>query len=184
MAENKNLLPVLSHELDKHNIDYMIIGGQAVLLYGEPRLTMDIDITVGIPPSEKAVIFEIAEALSMKILVNNPEQFIEETFVLPCESAEYKLRVDFIFSDSEYEKRALGRVKRVNIQDYDVKFASVEDLIIHKLIAGRAVDIDDIKSIILKNNDMDFNCIYKELENFSLILGKDFKSIFNSIINQ
>jgi len=26
----------------------MIIGGQAVLLYGEPRLTKDIDITLGI----------------------------------------------------------------------------------------------------------------------------------------
>jgi hypothetical protein len=26
----------------------MIIGGQAVLLYGEPRLTRDIDITLGV----------------------------------------------------------------------------------------------------------------------------------------
>jgi hypothetical protein len=26
----------------------MIIGGQAVLLYGEPRLTKDIDITLGV----------------------------------------------------------------------------------------------------------------------------------------
>ena len=26
----------------------MIIGGQAVLIYGEPRLTRDIDITLGV----------------------------------------------------------------------------------------------------------------------------------------
>lgn len=26
----------------------MIIGGQAVLLYGEPRLTKDLDVTLGI----------------------------------------------------------------------------------------------------------------------------------------
>ena len=26
----------------------MLIGGQAVLLYGEPRLTRDIDITLGV----------------------------------------------------------------------------------------------------------------------------------------
>jgi hypothetical protein len=36
----------------------MIIGGQAVLLYGEPRLTKDIDITLGRGcqnyPSEKS----------------------------------------------------------------------------------------------------------------------------------
>jgi len=26
----------------------MVIGGQAVLLYGEPRLTRDIDVTLGV----------------------------------------------------------------------------------------------------------------------------------------
>lgn len=26
----------------------MIIGGQAVMVYGEPRLTKDIDITLGV----------------------------------------------------------------------------------------------------------------------------------------
>lgn len=184
MVENKSLIPILSRELDKHNIDYMIIGGQAVLLYGEPRLTMDIDITVGIPPSEKSLIFKITDVLSLNILVNNPDQFIDETFVLPCESKEYKLRVDFIFSNSEYEKRALERVNIINIQDYNVKFASVEDLIIHKLIAGRARDIEDIRSIVLKNSNINFNYIYRELDEFSLILGKNFKAIFDSIINQ
>lgn len=29
--------------------DYMVIGGQAVLMYGEPRLTRDIDITLDAP---------------------------------------------------------------------------------------------------------------------------------------
>jgi hypothetical protein len=32
--------------LNEQNIPYMIIGGQAVLLYGKPRLTRDIDITL------------------------------------------------------------------------------------------------------------------------------------------
>lgn len=30
----------------------MVIGGQAILLYGEPRLTRDIDITLGINVDE------------------------------------------------------------------------------------------------------------------------------------
>jgi hypothetical protein len=30
----------------------MVIGGQAVLLYGEPRLTRNIDITLGIDVNE------------------------------------------------------------------------------------------------------------------------------------
>jgi len=32
--------------LERYGIPYRIIGGQAVLLYGESRLTRDIDITL------------------------------------------------------------------------------------------------------------------------------------------
>lgn len=41
-------LAKIAGSLDRHDIPYMVIGGQAVLLYGEPRLTRDIDITLGV----------------------------------------------------------------------------------------------------------------------------------------
>ncbi len=37
----EELLSKISVHLNRHHIPYMIIGGQAVLLYGEPRLTID-----------------------------------------------------------------------------------------------------------------------------------------------
>ena len=48
----ERLLSRLAAALDSAKIPYMIIGGQAVLLYGEPRLTKDIDITLGINDSD------------------------------------------------------------------------------------------------------------------------------------
>ena len=42
------LLKKIAIALDQKGIPYMVIGGQAVLLHGEPRMTRDIDITVGI----------------------------------------------------------------------------------------------------------------------------------------
>lgn len=44
----EELLVTVAQELDKEEIPYMIIGGQAVLVYGIPRLTRDIDITLGL----------------------------------------------------------------------------------------------------------------------------------------
>jgi hypothetical protein len=44
----EKILARLGATLDESNLPYMIIGGQAVLLYGEPRLTRDIDITLGV----------------------------------------------------------------------------------------------------------------------------------------
>jgi hypothetical protein len=39
------LLKLIARALDSYHIPYMLIGGQAVLLYGEARLTADVDIT-------------------------------------------------------------------------------------------------------------------------------------------
>ena len=44
----EEILAALSRVLQKRSIPYMVIGGQAVLLYGEPRVTRDIDITLGV----------------------------------------------------------------------------------------------------------------------------------------
>jgi hypothetical protein len=43
----EQLLEAIARGLERLSIPYMLIGGQAVLLYGEPRLTCDIDITLG-----------------------------------------------------------------------------------------------------------------------------------------
>ena len=47
-------------ELDYRNIPYMIVCGQAVLLYGEPRQTRKIDITVGAGVGQAEVIMGMA----------------------------------------------------------------------------------------------------------------------------
>ncbi|MCK4251370.1 hypothetical protein KAX97_07970 [candidate division WOR-3 bacterium] len=39
----QNLLKKIARSLEKTSIPYMVIGGQAVLLYGEPRLTKGFD---------------------------------------------------------------------------------------------------------------------------------------------
>jgi hypothetical protein len=47
----------------------MVIGGQAVLLYGEPRLTRDIDVTLGIGVEELGRIKKVLPAKRLKSLV-------------------------------------------------------------------------------------------------------------------
>jgi len=51
-----------------------------------------------------------------------------------------------------------------------VKFASCEDVIIHKMVAGRAIDEEDVKSILAKNRDtIDFVYIDEWLSEFGKI---------------
>ena len=151
----EELLTGLASALKESGIPYMVIGGQAVLLYGEPRLTRDIDITLGVGIEHLEDILMVCKNLSLTPLPENIEQFVRETMVLPTFDDKTGIRVDFIFSWTPYERQAIQRARPVSIGGVNVYFASVEDLIIHKIFAGRPRDIEDVKIILLKNPDID-----------------------------
>ena len=92
----EKLIKKTARLLDSQKIPYMIIGGQAVLLYGRPRLTRDIDITLGIDTDKFESIEAVCKKLKLKILVENPKDFAHETKVLPAEEPDSKVRIDFI----------------------------------------------------------------------------------------
>lgn len=177
----QRLLKKISRESRKASIPYMVIGGQAVLLYGEPRLTRDIDITLGIGVNELGKITKIVSIIGLKILVKNGKEFVERNMVLPTIEKKSGIRVDFIFSFSPYGRQAIERGKDIKLGRTPVRFASLEDVVIHKVIAGRARDIEDVKSILLKNPKYGSHEIAKCLKEFDHSLGENFLKVFRRI---
>lgn len=161
----------------------MIIGGQAVLLYGEPRLTKDIDVTLGIGVEGLGQVSQSVQNLRFKILVPDPGNFVKETMVLPTHHEESGIRVDFIFSHSLYEHQAIQNAKRVKLGQQEVCFASLEDVIIHKIIAGRPRDLEDIRSVILKNPEFNLKYIEKWLLEFDASLEGNFLELFRKTLS-
>ncbi|MBI5343834.1 MAG: hypothetical protein HZB83_00590 [Deltaproteobacteria bacterium] len=163
----------------------MIIGGQAVLLYGEPRLTRDIDITLGVNTDRLNDVISISKELSLKPIPEDPESFVKETMVLPAVDGSTGIRVDFIFSFTPYETGAIKRARKVKVMGQEVLFASPEDLIIHKIFAGRARDIEDARSVIVKQRDMDIGYIRATLKNFDEgSERKDFVKVFEEMLRE
>ena len=182
----EELIQKIVQRLDEDKIPYMIIGGQAVLLYGSPRLTRDIDITLGIDTDKFQPIAMLCRELGLKVLPENPADFASETKVLPAEELKSRIRVDFIFSFTPYEAQAMTRAKEVLMNGYPAKFASCEDVIIHKMFAGRAVDAEDVKNILIKNKDsIDLEYIRRWLLEFGKISEhKGILEKFNSLLKQ
>lgn len=162
----------------------MVIGGQAVLLYGEPRLTKDIDITLGVGVEGFARIIDLVRELALKILIDDPEAFARKTMVLPVIEDATGIRVDFIFSHSPYEEQAITRTRAVPFGQTAVNFASLEDVVIHKIIAGRGRDIDDVRAILLKNPGYDTDYITRWLKEFDESLQEDFSGVFHKIVKE
>lgn len=178
------LLVKVTEQLDKLSVPYMIIGGQAVLLYGEPRFTRDIDITLGIDIDELHKIKQAIETLSLKPLIENVEDFVSKTRALPVLEESTGLRVDFVFSFIAFEREAIKRAVKIKIRNHDVKYASVEDLIVYKIVAGPPVDLDDVKNVVRKNPAFDKAYVKEWLKDFQEILNKPLLETFEKTLRE
>ncbi len=144
-------------------------------------MTGDIDITLDIGPDNVADVLDMVNELGWKVLVDTPETFATKNMVLPCLEPNTSIKIDFIFSVSPYEKQALKRVKCVPIGKAHVYFASVEDLIIHKIIAGRPRDLEDAKNVLIKNKNVEVRYIREWLEQFDEALSQSFLMRFEEL---
>jgi hypothetical protein len=176
------LLAAIAKALDAESLPYMVIGGQAVLLHGEPRLTKDIDVTLAAGLERLDAVLRAASAAGLDPLVD-PKEFTQTTMVLPCKDTVSRIRVDFIFSFSRYEKHAVSRAKLVLLAGTNVRFASAEDLIVHKILAGRPRDLEDIRSILLKNPGLNVEFVRSTLAEFdeALARGDELASRFDAV---
>jgi predicted nucleotidyltransferase len=164
----------IARELTGRQIPFMLIGGQAVLLHGQPRLTEDIDITLGVDPTKLDVVQELCVTLGLEPLPRDVSAFVRETFVLPTRHPETAIRVDFIFSTTPYERQAIDRAVRVTLEGVSVPFAAAEDLIIHKLFAGRARDLEDAVGVARRRgNALDWGYVERWAREFASIPGRE-----------
>lgn len=181
----EKLISQLGAALSKKKIPYMIIGGQAVLLYGFPRLTKDIDITLGISVERLGDIVEVCRDERFIVLPEDYKDFVQETFVLPVKDRSTGIRIDFIFSFTPYERQAINRSKTVKMGGTEVRFAAVEDVVIHKIFSGRPRDIEDVTQLFIKNPGLDTDYINKWLQEFdNMAPGSDFTGSFKAICKE
>jgi hypothetical protein len=91
--------------------------------------------------------------------------------------------VDLIFSTTPYEAEAIARAVRVSVAGADVPFSTAEDLIVHKLFAGRPRDLEDVAGVIRrKGSDLDWGYLAEWVARFSDIEGRgDLPSVLEDL---
>ena len=82
--------------------------------------------------------------------------------------------MDFIFSTTPYEQQAIERAIRVDVDGVPVAFATAEDLIVHKLFAGRPRDLEDAIGVVARQgNELDWNYLENWAREFSAVPGRE-----------
>ena len=106
---------------------------------------------IALPTSQANLVLTALEHLNPTCPTSTPVEFVKQNTVLPLINPESGARIKLIFSTSPFEQRAIERANVVKVGNTPVNFAALNDLIIYKVIAGRARDFDDIRSIARKN---------------------------------
>src|SRR5437867_1829187 len=125
--------------LRRLDVPYMIIGGMANLVWGEPRATLDVDVTVW---REDRDVSPFVDAITGEFhaLVDQPLTFIQDTRVLPVETAR-GARIDIIFGLLPFERAAIDRAIEVPMAGVRARVCTAEDLILMKIISDRERDV-------------------------------------------
>ena len=172
----------IATSLKRAEIPCMVIGGQAVAMYGRPRFTQDIDITIALTPDEAEKILRAVDE-SFTILPEDVRRFVRETWVLPLEHRETKVRVDIIFSITPFEQEAIEKARKIEIDGVPVPYALPEYLVVQKIMAGRARDLEDATGIMeVQGETIDIGEIERLIKTFGTgEEGKEWRSRWNGL---
>lgn len=149
----KQQLKALVKIFEAAKINYVILGGIAVSIYGEPRLTADIDANIVLENAQLENFLKIAKRYNFYPIPKNIRAFVKNTGVVPLrflKGKDIKGQCDLIIAKNIIEELALKRARIRKIDSLKIRVVSPEDLIIHKMTAYRPRDLEDIRGILMR----------------------------------
>lgn len=152
-----NTLERLSTDLKEHGIDYMVIGAVALLAYGYPRFTEDIDLVMSPDGLEK---FH-TELVVLGYAPSFPGA--RKRFRSTADNVKIEVMVSGEYPGDGKPKSVSMPIPSTASQDIDgIRFVTLEKLIELKLASGisagdRLKDLADVQELIkLRQLDADF----------------------------
>jgi hypothetical protein len=178
------LLSDLSGVLNRWGRWY-VFGAQAVVAYGVPRLSADVDVTLALAPDEPETFAKDVEAQGFVLRVRDPD-FVRRTRVMPFVHRATGMPVDIVLAGSGLEQEFIDRARAVDVGGLTVPLIDPEDLVIAKVLAGRPKDIEDVRSLWLMRGDrMDEARIRRTLETLEDALSQsDLIPAFDVIVRR
>ncbi len=153
----ENIMPEFQKDFEdfialcnKYELEYLVIGGFAVSIYGYPRTTKDLDVCINKTEENAGKIIKILDDFGFGSLNFKIEDFLKDGIIAQLGYA--PIRIDILndligidFSEAFRNKRI------VNMNGVPTNFIGFAELIINKEQAGRDQDLLDVKKLKERN---------------------------------
>lgn len=169
----EKILKLVCKNFNDNNIDYVIVGGFAVIFYGNPRTTMDLGAVMQIP--RNADIKQIVGFFKENEFFASAEDMsfaFAEKSRCTVEHKKTMFRIDIKGVYNEMDKRTIQNKKAVDFQGTKIHTASPEDTIINKLIFAREHDLKDALGIYARQSGkLDEEYLLKMQKNMAFMMN-------------
>jgi hypothetical protein len=142
---------------------FCFIGGVAVQRWGVPRFTQDVDLTLltGFGGEEAFI-----KVLLARFAARRPDahEFALQNRVLLVQTSR-SIDIDIALGALPFEESTIQRSSHWNWSGHPLNTCSAEDLVIHKVFAGRGVDWMDVENVLSRQQSkLNFELIRSELK--------------------
>ena len=132
--------------LNSKKIEYLVVGGYAVALYGYPRATGDIDIWIASSKDNAHKIIEALKEFGFSVPELKKELFLEKEKNIRMGNPPLCIEILTSIDGVEFAE-CYGNRKTVTIDGTDIDFISLEDLKKNKKASGRYQDLADLENL-------------------------------------
>lgn len=133
--------------LNRHQVEYLLIGGMAVGFHGYPRATADLDFWY--EPRIENFHRIIAALKDIGVDTSSLENLVFDPRKTYLRIPQQKFRLEFLPTIPGLESFSASkqRASEMNLDGVTVKILSYDDLIANKQTLGRAVDLHDVDEL-------------------------------------
>ncbi|WP_282787016.1 DUF6036 family nucleotidyltransferase [Flavobacterium croceum] len=131
--------------LDKHEVDYLLVGGYAVILHGYGRSTGDMDLWINKTTQNYNKLKLVYQDFGVPVFSIDDfesEKFDVWSIGIEPRKIEILTKVSGLSFNEAFKNRLF-----LNLENFKVPYIDFEDLIKNKLTSGRFKDLADIEQL-------------------------------------
>lgn len=135
--------------MNKHDVEYILVGGYAVILHGYRRITGDMDIWVNRTIDNYRKLTHAFADFGLPLFDMTEERFMDPETADVFSYGRAPVRIDIItkLKGVEFDE-AFSQAEMFNEEGLMIRFIHLNNLIQAKKAAGRYKDLDDLEKLL------------------------------------
>lgn len=134
--------------LEKHQVEYMVIGGYAMGFHGLPRYTGDMDIWIKVSETNADKMMCVASEFPIPKQFFKRDDFLNQSPMFGIAFGNRPLRIEVLNAISGVTfDDCFSRCKKIKVHEIEIKFIDYNDLIENKKASGRKKDLRDVEAL-------------------------------------